>query len=82
MHDAARRARQGPGAEGPAPCLLGREKQNAIVRALFQALIDGLREFSNDNQATRCSASVLFREQPPRIDHLTAPDPYRTTIRA
>jgi hypothetical protein len=50
------------------------------VRARFQALIDGLGEFNN--RASSCSASMLFREQPPRIDHLTALDPYRTTILA
>ena len=33
--------------------LLGREKQHAIVRVRFQALIDGLREFSNDNQGVQ-----------------------------
>ena len=77
-----------PSATRPTPAsrphpVLGREKkQNAIVRARFQVLIDGLREFSNDNQAPRCSASMPFRQQPPRIDHLTALDPYRTAIGA
>jgi hypothetical protein len=33
--------------------LLRREKQNAIVRARFQALIDGLRKFSNDNHGVQ-----------------------------
>ena len=48
--------------------LLGREKQNAIVRARFPALIDGPSEFSNNTWATRRSAPMLLREQPPRFD--------------
>ena len=59
--------------------LLGREKQNAIVRARFQALIDGPREFSNDNQVVQLFGfdAVQGTTAADRSPHCVRPVPHR-----